>query len=93
MHRPRVSRSTLTRILLVPLGLAMKLFPATAWFAALRNWRGQRGAGQDPAEMGTAFGLDSITIVDFGPTSIPDESDRSAAALDWPRRLARRSGL
>ncbi|MEO7338915.1 MAG: hypothetical protein ABIV63_20265 [Caldimonas sp.] len=70
----------------------MKLFPDTAWFSALKTWRRHRRAEPDAGDMGTAFGLDSITIIDFEPTSAPGESPSST--LDhWQRRVARRSRL
>ena len=70
----------------------MKLFPGATWFAALRSWRGQRRRGQEPADMGTAFGLDSITVVDFDTTQHPGP-DSAHAAAGWQRRLTRRSRL
>ncbi len=69
----------------------MKLLPHTAWFAALRSWRGLRRRGQEPADMGTAFGLDSITVVDFDSTQYPESTSRAPG--DWARRLDRRSRL
>jgi hypothetical protein len=71
----------------------MKFLPHAAWLHALRRWRGPRPEAQDPAEMGTAFGLDSITVIDFESTSAPDGATPSSAPSDWHRRLARRSGL
>ena len=41
--------------------------------------------------MGTAFGLDSITIVDFDSTQQPESGSRAPGA--WERRLDRRSRL
>ncbi|MGH8796455.1 MAG: hypothetical protein ACREXI_05315 [Caldimonas sp.] len=70
----------------------MKLLPETGWFTALRAWREQRRTGQDPGDMGTAFGLDSITVVDFDSTQAPVEGG-SRRAGDWQRRLTRRSRL
>ena len=70
----------------------MKLLPDTGWFTALRAWREQRRTDQDPGDLGTAFGLDSITVVDFDSTQAPVESG-SLSAGDWQRRVARRSGL
>ena len=71
----------------------MKLLPHTAWLRALRRWRDPRRKAQDPAEMGTAFGLDSITVIDFESTSAQDGTASSSAQPDWQRRVARRSGL
>ena len=42
--------------------------------------------------MGTAFGLDSITIVDFDSTQHPS-ADSVAQPSGWERRVARRSRL
>ena len=70
----------------------MKLITDTAWFSALKDWRGKRRSGQDPADMGTAFGLDSITVVDFESTVDPREPGGPAWGA-WERRLTRRSRL
>ena len=69
----------------------MKLLSESAWFNAFKAWRRPRRDGADPAEMGTAFGLDSITIVDFDETVTGEAA--AAAPRDWQRRLARRSRL
>ena len=52
------------------------------------------GAPRDPdaGDMGTAFGLDSITVVDFEASAGPSEFANSAIT-DWQRRVTRRSGL
>jgi hypothetical protein len=71
----------------------MKFLPDAAWFHAFRAWRGQRRERHDPAEMGTAFGLDSITVIDFESTSAPESVAGSPVASDWHRRVARRSRL
>ena len=72
----------------------MKLLSDTAWIAAFRAWRGQRRLQHDPAEMGTAFGLDSITVIDFDhSTSAVEKAGAAPAASDWHRRVARRSRL
>jgi len=42
--------------------------------------------------MGTAFGLDSITVVDFDSTQHPGV-DGSLQASGWQRRVTRRSRL
>ena len=70
----------------------MKLLTDTAWFIALKTWRAQRHCDEDPAAMGTAYGLDSITVVDFEPSS-PSGEAGAAGPRDWNRRLARRSRL
>ena len=69
----------------------MKLFPFAAWFSALTVTRRKRRRDADPGDMGTAFGLDSITIVDFEPSEAP--AAPTSSKPDWQRRLARRSRL
>jgi len=68
-----------------------RLFDST-WFTALTRWRTQRRAAPDAGDMGTAFGLDSITVVDF-ETSAAGSQFSDSAMTDWHRRLARRSRL
>jgi hypothetical protein len=70
----------------------MKRLSESAWFAAFMTWRRERRAVVDPADMGTAFGLDSITVVEFD-ASVASERASDATARDWRRRLARRSRL
>jgi hypothetical protein len=71
----------------------MKFLSDIGWLAALRRWRGPRHRGPEPADMGTAFGLDSITVVDFDSTQYPHAEGSVSSAHDWNRRLARRSRL
>lgn len=72
----------------------MKFLPAIAWFDAFRAWRGSpRRRDQDPAEMGTAFGLDSITIVDFQSGSAGEAVAASPTPAAWQRRIVGRSRL
>lgn len=89
--RGKVHTGELFPVILDP---AMKLLP-DPWLAALKAWRLQRRAGRagkEPADMGTAFGLDSITVIDFEPTAAPGEAG-PAPASGWHRRLTRRSRL
>ena len=72
--------------------VAMKLLFDTAWFTALTRWRAERRVDPDAGDMGTAFGLDSITVVDFEASAGPSEFANSAMT-DWQRRVTRRSGL
>jgi hypothetical protein len=66
----------------------MRIFPTIGWLAGLRAaWRRARH-GPDPADMGTAFGLDSITVVEFEAGAPP-----ATPPAPWERRLARRSRL
>ena len=67
----------------------MKLFPYPAWIAAFKAWRRRvHHHAADAGDMGTAFGLDSIPIVDFEPSVAPATKPPS-----WQRRLDRRSRL
>lgn len=67
----------------------MKLFSALAWLNALRSRRKRRRGEPDPAEMGTAFGLDSITRLDSSLLS--QWPPAGAASSAWEQRLVRRS--
>ncbi len=69
----------------------MKLISAVAWLAALASRRPPRRAEPDPAEMGTAFGLDSITLVD--PLAPSESSLGSETPGSWEQQAARRSRL
>jgi len=71
----------------------MKLTSPFGWLPALRSaWRRARREDADPAGMGTALGLDSITVIDFEPSRTPKDA-RAAPMPPWQRRLARRSRL
>jgi hypothetical protein len=75
----------------------MKLITDAAWFRALKGLRHRSPVAPDAADMGTAFGLDSITIVNMDedgrePHGLVD-AFATPAARDWHRRLARRSRL
>ncbi len=67
----------------------MKLSTAWATLAALWPRRGspRRRAEPDPADMGTAFGLDS-TITLIGPACRPDSADPQPT---WEERIVRRT--
>jgi hypothetical protein len=70
----------------------MKITSPFGWLPALRSaWRRARRDDVDAAGMGTALGLDSITVIEF-ETSGP-RRDAKAALPPWQRRLARRSRL
>ncbi len=63
-----------------------------SWLAALRARRSERRADEvDPADMGTAFGLDAS----FGPPGedLPAAAIAPRASLPWEHRLTRRSSL
>jgi len=64
-------------------------FAGSAWWAALLRWRRSAVAHSDPAEMGTAFGLDATLIPSesfAGDTPIARDGNERA----WERRLVRR---
>lgn len=68
----------------------MKLLLA-ALAAAFRRRRRRPRRTEDAGDMGTAFGLDSITVVDIhGPSPVPQERTLESA---WQRRVTRRSRL
>ena len=70
----------------------MNLLAGARWLLALASRRASRSAAGDPADMGTAFGLDAIT-------SIEPQLDSEAPAHEKPKRsrfehrLHRRSTL
>ena len=71
----------------------MNLFAGARWLMTLRSRRASRRQVSDPADMGTAFGLDAITVLEAEPV------DEAKARGDSPRpsrfelRLHRRSTL
>ena len=72
----------------------MNLFAGARWLLRLGSRRAKRRHGSDPADMGTAFGLDAITT-----TFEPEGPGESQLGADAPRpsrfelRLHRRSTL
>lgn len=72
----------------------MNLFAGARWLLTLGSRRASRRHGSDPADMGTAFGLDAITTT-LEPESL-GESPQGADAPGPSRfelRLHRRSTL
>ncbi len=69
----------------------MKLMAGARWLLALTSRRATRRHGSDPADMGTAFGLDAITTLE--PQSLDEEPERegSAKPTRFELRLHRRS--
>jgi hypothetical protein len=71
----------------------MNLFAGARWLLTLGSRRANRRHGSDPADMGTAFGLDAITTLE------PESLGESQLRTDSPRpsrfelRLHRRSTL
>ena len=62
-----------------------------SWLAALRGRRAPRSTETDPADMGTAFGLDASFE---SPATLPPGHTLPPAALSsLESRLIRRSGL
>ena len=72
----------------------MNLFAGARWLLTLGSRRASRRLGSDPADMGTAFGLDAITT-----TLEPESPGESQLGVDAPRpsrfelRVHRRSTL
>ncbi len=71
----------------------MNLLAGARWLLALTSRRATRHRASDPADMGTAFGLDAITTLE--PPSLDDAPERDAAAKPtrFELRLHRRSTL
>ena len=72
----------------------MNLLAGARWLLTLGSRRASRPTGSDPADMGTAFGLDAITTT-FEPET-PSESrlrDDAARPSRFELRLHRRSTL
>jgi len=71
----------------------MNLFARFRWLLRLGSRRANRRQGSDPADMGTAFGLDAITTLE------PETPSESQLRADSPQpsrfelRLHRRSTL
>jgi len=59
-----------------------------AWLLALRAQREAEADAVDPAEMGTAFGLDASFDAPAWGHTLPAGSE-----IPWESRLIRRSGL
>jgi len=62
-----------------------------SWLAALKPPQAHAPGDADPADMGTAFGLDASfeAVVGFEP----QPALAAAAPLPWEHRLTRRTGL
>jgi hypothetical protein len=70
----------------------MKVFRPMTFLAALLPRRGTRRIPGDPADMGTAFGLESVTVV--RPESAgkgPGGAETAAPENHWERRANGRS--
>jgi hypothetical protein len=72
----------------------MNLFAGARWLLTLGSRRASRRRGSDPADMGTAFGLDAITTT-FEPQTLGESELGEDAPQPSPfeLRLHRRSTL
>ena len=71
----------------------MNLFAGARWLLTLGSRRANRRPGSDPADMGTAFGLDAITTLEpeaGGESQLRDDATRPSR---FELRLHRRSTL
>ena len=71
----------------------MNLFAGARRLMSLTSRRASRRYGSDPADMGTAFGLDAITPLE--PETLGEAQEREAAPAPsrFELRLHRRSSL
>lgn len=72
----------------------MNFLAGARWLLTLGSRRASRGHGSDPADMGTAFGLDAITTL-LEPEALgePPPGDDAAHLSRFELRLHRRSSL
>jgi hypothetical protein len=71
----------------------MKLFAGARWLLALTSRRATRQRGSDPADMGTAFGLDAITTLEGELDSGLHEPVPATPSSRFEHRSRRRSRL
>ena len=71
----------------------MNLASTMAWLGSFGRRRRGRGAATDPANMGTAFGLDAITPQRVDLVAPGSQRTGAAACPAWDRRVVRRSRL
>ena len=69
----------------------MNLMAGARWLLALTSRRATRRHGSDPADMGTAFGLDAITTLEPQFDDAPERDAAKPSRLEL--RLHRRSTL
>ncbi len=69
----------------------MNLLAAVRWLFALASPRDLRQHGDDPADMGTAFGLDATTTLEV--ESLGDARQPEGATSRFEHRLHRRTSL
>jgi hypothetical protein len=71
----------------------MNLIAGARWLLALTSRRATRRRGSDPADMGTAFGLDAITTLEADLDSGLREAQPVTQSSRFEHRLRRRSRL
>ena len=71
----------------------MNLFAGARWLLTLGSGRSSRRHGSDPADMGTAFGLDAITTLEPQPLGESGLRDDAPQPSRFELRLHRRSTL
>ena len=71
----------------------MNLIAGARWLLALTSRRVPRRRGSDPADMGTAFGLDAITTLEPASLGQASESEAASTPSRLELRLHRRSTL
>jgi hypothetical protein len=71
----------------------MNLIAGARWLLGLTSRRATRRRGSDPADMGTAFGLDAITTLEAELDSGLREAQPATPSSRFEHRSRRRSGL
>jgi len=71
----------------------MNLLAGARWLLSLGSRRASRRRGSDPADMGTAFGLDAITTTFEPQTGEAELGDDAQRPSRFELRLHRRSTL
>jgi hypothetical protein len=71
----------------------MNLIAGARWLLALTSRRATRRRGADPADMGTAFGLDAITTLEAELDPDLREAQPALEPSRFEHRSRRRSGL
>ncbi len=71
----------------------MNLIAGARWLFALASPRARQRRGADPADMGTAFGLDAITTLDAELAAEPRDAEPALEPSRFEHRSRRRSRL
>jgi hypothetical protein len=74
-----------------PREAAMNLLRSLSRWAAQWSSRRRRRGVPDGGDMGTAFGLDSITVIDSEPAWVPSRGRDSTPRTHWEQRSDGRS--